>query len=300
MRTFLITCLISINLCVGLSYSQPDAPASVDQKVYESDIKKLRDAINTLKAADEGQKKSVSEIDKKVSEIQKRIVENDAQIQKKVTDVSQSANEAQNRITGLGEQLGQRTFQLSLGTILAGLIAVAGLFFAFLVRKRYVDGSASLESRIVQMREQLNDEAVKLDSKLLELLQNQLQLLHEERDKASTVPIQPSIDHTLPLKVGEEIFRMRVRLSALPEDTKGLKPLQKSLERLEDEFNQKGYEMVNMLGLKYDEGMSVKAKFIASDDLEVGQAIITKVIKPQINFNGVSIQDAEIEVSTGG
>jgi len=46
--------------------------------------------------------------------------------------------------------------------------------------------------------------------------------------------------------------------------------------------------------------MSVKAKLIASDELEIGQAIITKVIKPQINFNSVSIQDAEIEVSTGG
>ena len=300
MRIFLILCLISINFCVGLSFAQQEALVPVDQKIYDSDIKKLRDAISALKSADEGQKKTIAEIDKKVSDIQKRIVENDAQIQKKVTDVSQSTNEAQSRITGLGEQLGQRTFQLSLGTILAGIIAIAGLFLAFLVRKRYVDGSASLESRMTQMREQLNDEAVKLDSKLLELMQNQLKLLQAEREKIGATATQPSVDHTLPLKVGEEIFRMRQRFSALPEDTKGLKPLQKSLERLEDEFNQQGYEMLNMLGLKYDEGMSVRAKFIASDTLEAGQAIITKIIKPQINFKGVSIQDAEIEVSTGG
>ena len=300
MIQFLITCLVCITIMTGQLYALQEPPTFVDQKVYETDIKKLRDVISALKSADEGQKKTIADIDKKVSDIQKRIVENDAQIQKRVTDVSQTASEAQNRITGLGEQFGQRTFQLSLGTVLAGLIAIAGLLLAFFVRKRYVNGSAALEIRIAQMREQLNDEAVKLDSKLLELLQNQLLLLHEEREKTSTAPTKTAIDHTLPLKVGEEIFRMRVRLNALPEDTKGLKPLQKSLERLEEEFNQKGYEMVNMLGLKYDEGMSVKAKFIASDELEVGQANITKVIKPQINFKGISIQDAEIEVSTGG
>lgn len=306
MRGFLITSLISIAIMSGQLYAQQEPPASVDQKVYDTDLRKLRESIAALKAVDDSQKKVIEDIDKKVSEIQKRIAENDAAIQKKVTDVSQNANEAQSRITGLGEQLGQRTFQLSLGTVLAGVLGVAGLFLAFVVRKRYADGSATLETRLSQMREQLDNEAVILDGKLLDVLQNQIKLLQAEREKTDVVPaveavsIQQSVDHSLPLKVGEEIFRMRQRLSALPDDTKGLKPLQKSLERLEEEFNQSGYEMINMLGLKYDEGMSVKAKFIASDELEIGQAVITKVIKPQINFKAVSIQDAEIEVSTGG
>lgn len=306
MRRFLITSLISITIMSGQLYAQQESPASVDQKVYDTDLRKLRESITALKAVDDGQKKVIEDIDKKVSEIQKRIAENDAAIQKKVTDVSQNANEAQSRITGLGEQLGQRTFQLSLGTVLAGVLGVAGLFLAFVVRKRYADGSATLETRLSQMREQLDNEAVILDGKLLDVLQNQIKLLQAEREKTGVVPaveavpIQQSVDHSLPLKVGEEIFRMRQRLSALPDDTKGLKPLQKSLERLEEEFNQSGYEMINMLGLKYDEGMSVKAKFIASDELENGQAVITKVVKPQINFKAVSIQDAEIEVSIGG
>lgn len=306
MRLFLITSLISISTTTGQLYAQQEPPASVDQKVYDADMRKVRESISVLKATDEGQKKTISDIERKVSDIQKRIVENDAVIQKKVTDVSQNANEAQSRITGLGEQLGQRTFQLSLGTVLAGILGVAGLFLAFVVRKRYAAGSATLESRLSQMREHLDNEAVLLDGKLLEVLQNQIKLLQAERDRpqvtpaATVVSAQPSVDHSLPLKVGEEIFRMRQRLNALPDDTKGLKPLQKSLERLEEEFNQSGYEMINMLGLKYDEGMSVKAKFIASDELEIGQAIITKVIKPQINYKDIAVQIAEIEVSTGG
>jgi len=305
-RIFLITSLISIFVMTGQLYALQEPTVPVDQKAYDADVKKLRESITTLKASDEGQRNAIAEIDKKVSDIQKRIAENDAAIQKKVTDVSQNANEAQTRITGLGEQLGQRTFQLSLGTILAAVFGVAGLLLAFVVRKRYADGSATIETKLAQMREQLDSEAVILDGKLLEVLQNQIKLLQAERDKPAATPMvesvtaQLQIDHSLPLKVGEEIFRMRQRLNALPDDTKGLKPLQKSLERLEDEFNQSGYEMINMLGLKYDEGMSVKAKFIASDELENGQAVITKVVKPQINFKAVSIQDAEIEVSIGG
>ncbi len=34
-----------------------------------------------------------------------------------------------------------------------------------------------------------------------------------------------------------------------------------------------------------------KLRFIPSDELENGQSIITKVIVPQVNFNGVMIGD---------
>ncbi len=37
-------------------------------------------------------------------------------------------------------------------------------------------------------------------------------------------------------------------LAALPEDTKGLKPLSKSLERLEDELSEQGYEIIDHTG----------------------------------------------------
>src|ERR1700687_4778272 len=155
----LITCLVSIFVMTGQVYALQEPPTTfVDEKVYDTDIKKLRESITALKNTNEEQNKAIVEINIKVSEIQKRIAENDVALQKKMIDVSQTASEAQNRITGLGELLVHRTFQLSLGTVLAGLIAIAGLLLAFLVRKRYVDGSASLESRIAQMREQLNDE----------------------------------------------------------------------------------------------------------------------------------------------
>jgi uncharacterized phage infection (PIP) family protein YhgE len=106
-------------------------------------------------------------------------------------------------------------------------------------------------------------------------------------------------DHHLPLKLADEIHRMGKRLSSLPEDTKGLTPLQKSLERLESELSEQGYEIIDHTGMAYTENLSVKARFIPSDDLGVDQKVISKVVVPQVNHKGVMIRMADIEVSIG-
>jgi hypothetical protein len=61
----------------------------------------------------------------------------------------------------------------------------------------------------------------------------------------------------------------------------------------------KGYEVAEMLGNEYVEGMNVTANFIPSnnENSKTGKKIITRVIKPQVNFNGKMIQSAQIEVT---
>ena len=83
------------------------------------------------------------------------------------------------------------------------------------------------------------------------------------------------------------------------DSTKGLKQLSSSVKRIQDNFMANGYELVEMLGKEYSEGMKVTANFIPSENIEKGKEIITRIIKPQVNFNGVMIQTAQIEVSIG-
>lgn len=135
------------------------------------------------------------------------------------------------------------------------------------------------------------DSVVEMISDTMKSLQYSLSQPDEE-DK--------EIDHSLPIRVGEEIHRMRKRLENMPKEIKGLDALKKALERLEDEFNNKGYEIYDLLGKPFVDGLTVHTRFIPSDTLAIGETIITKVIKPQINFNNVIIQVAEVEVSTGG
>ncbi len=111
-------------------------------------------------------------------------------------------------------------------------------------------------------------------------------------------PINPEIINSLAFKVADEIVRMRQRLASMPSDINGIPQLLKSLDRLEDELNILGFEMPELLNKPYDDGLTVKARFIPTEGMTPGERIITKIIKPQINYKGQLVQIAEVEVST--
>jgi hypothetical protein len=80
----------------------------------------------------------------------------------------------------------------------------------------------------------------------------------------------------------------------------GLKQLQASVGKLKDNLSANGYEMPELLGKQYNQGMKViVTSSIPDENLEKGSEIITKVLIPQVNFNDKMIQSAQIEVSVG-
>lgn len=107
------------------------------------------------------------------------------------------------------------------------------------------------------------------------------------------------LSNSLAFKVAEEITRMRQRIASMPSDISGIIQLSKSLDRLEEELNILGFELPVLLNKPYSEGMTVHARFIPSENLKSGEKLITKVIKPQINYKGQLVQIAEVEVSSG-
>lgn len=112
-------------------------------------------------------------------------------------------------------------------------------------------------------------------------------------------PTNPDTNNLLAFKVADEITRMRQRIASMPFDINGISQLSKSLDRLEEELNVLGFELPVLINQTYDDGMTVKARFIPSESMKAGERIITKVIKPQINYKGQLVQIAEVEVSTG-
>jgi len=109
----------------------------------------------------------------------------------------------------------------------------------------------------------------------------------------------PEINNSLAFKVADEITRMRQRISLMPSDINGIAQLSRSLDRLEEELNILGFELPVLINQPYDDGMTVKARFIPLESMKTGERIITKIIKPQINYKGQLVQVAEVEVSTG-
>lgn len=168
--------------------------------------------------------------------------------------------------------------------LLLSSVFVLVLFLFYFLRKRVSLSTSKLES-----------EQLKLDEKLINLYESKL----TEQKQQITNTSNKDIDHSLAIKVSDEIIRMQKNIASMPDDTRGLKQLTKALQRIKDTFKLNGYEMIDMLNKPYNDGMKVVANFVTDDSLESGQQIITRIIKPQINFNGIMIQSAQIEVSVG-
>jgi chromosome segregation ATPase len=189
------------------------------------------------------------------------------------------------------------------GASVAIILSLLGLGYWYLRRRNDASEqslSAQVKNAIDTVRsteEKIAKSDTALADSLFEIL-NKLKI--QDMSAAASGQAKPAeANHHLPLKLADEIHRMRKRLASLPEDTKGLTPLQKSLERLESELAEQGYEIVDHTGMAYTENLSVKARFVPSDDLGPDQKIISKVVAPQVNYKGVMIRMADIEVSIG-
>lgn len=268
---------------------------------FHSEISKLTNKIKTLEKNNSDlqltnsiQKKQIDSISLQLSVANSNIQKIADSLHITVTNVSSSNQQTQSQIQVINQTIINRTLYWILGILAVAMLSVV-IFFS--LRSKLSSSTKNLDSQIAKTNQAMHNEATKLDSKLIEILQTQLIILKEER-KMNGVNINTT-DHKLPLKVGNEIYRMRQRISSIKSEDKSLIPLSKSLERLEEEFNQGGYEIVDLLNKQFNDGLSVKATFIPSDSLNTGERVITKVIKPQINFNHQAIQMAEIEVSTG-
>ena len=181
---------------------------------------------------------------------------------------------------------------ISLGVLL--LIGMVGV--AYRLTKRIKSGTTSIdEVRKAQdalqvAQGKMQEESIKLDDKLLELLDRQIA-------NAPKNTGNDKLDHSLALKVADEIVRIELNMSRMDSSIKGYKQLSKAVERIKDNFKANGYEIVDMLGKPYNEGMKVTANFVTDEGLEEGKQIITGITKPQINYNGQMIQAAQITVS---
>ena len=166
----------------------------------------------------------------------------------------------------------------------------------FRLTKRIKSGSTSIDEvrkaqeALQSVQIKMQEESVKLDDKLLKLFEQQI-------SDSSNVIGSNKPDHSLALKVADEIVRIELNMSRMDSSVKRYKQLAKAVERIKDNFKANGYEIVDMLGEPYNEGMKVTANFVADENLEAGKQIITGITKPQINYNGQMIQAAQITVS---
>ena len=178
-----------------------------------------------------------------------------------------------------------------------GILVVAFIFLLmvaiYLILYKRVEKGKSAIDKIKDTQKSIQEESLKLDDKLVGLLNQQLNV----QANISNNDSNNQMDHSLALKVADEIVRIEMNLSRMDASIKGHKQLSKAVERIKNNFLANGYEMVDMLGKPYNDGMKVVANFVSDENLKDGEQIITGIIKPQVNYNGRMIQAAQITVS---
>lgn len=259
--------------------------------VLEKKYDELELPLNNLK---ESTQRSQEDFMRDLSRLNKKL---DVTVAENIDSVKRSFNE---KITMQNNNLDQH-INLTLSDlskhqkagVATAIVLILLITFVFLtLRMRIKNSTVSVEDKIKSTRQSLEKEAIKLDHKLIDLLETQAKLIESQSKSDET-------DHSLAIKVADEITRIHNNLRRMDESTKGLKQLSSAVKRIQDNFLAKGYEIIDMRGQDYNDGMKVIPTLIPTNELEVGQQIITRVIKPQINYQGQIIQMAEIEVSIG-
>lgn len=304
---------MTIALALAAASSLIWADETTDQ--IKAQIQKVEKRVDGLEKGAKQTQDATTELKKQLGEL----AASGKVQQQKLTEMSSKIAALEGKQTALGGSLDQlsrdteqktQTIDETITTrskwygaaIAVLLLLLAGCYWY--LRRRNDASEQSLSAQVKSAMDTVRsteEKIAKSDTALADSLFEILNKLKvQEMSAVANGQAKPAeADHHLPLKLADEIHRMRKRLASLPEDTKGLTPLQKSLERLESELAEQGYEIVDHTGMAYTENLSVKARFVPSDDLGPDQKIISKVVVPQVNYKNVMIRSAEIEVSIG-
>ena len=310
-----ITSLLSIS-----AYTQTDS-SQIEQRfeAVEKQIKQLQTELNSvnksienLKSKDNLLRKNITGLTTRENELSAQIdslntflSENQNSIDKLNSRLSSQKNElnaqisetrenTSKKISTLSRSLSRNTLYWIIAVLVVGLLSL----IAFLLLRRKVSANeTSITEKLSKTRKELEEEAIKLDEKLVGILENQLKILQEERPEQQNGQDVQEQDHTLALKVADEIVRIEKNLERV-DDKQRIKPLSKALERIRANFKANGYEIVSLLNKKYDDRDEIDViNFKVDENLNEGERIITRVVKPQVKFNGVLIQKGQVDVS---
>lgn len=310
MNKILALLILSTLCCSNISATKPsdnDRIRTLEEKYSIINDKQVKAENDLLKLTEEqGESERKIELLKKDNKVQQLAIDslrNTCSILEKAQtadrkDINGKIDATDNNVRVNQDMLQSRTLWGIMIIITFLAVVIAG---SYLLAKRIKSGDTSIdEVRKAQealevAQKKMQEESIKLDNQMLAIVQKQLELELEPKPTTSGGTAVP--DHSLALKVADEIVRIELNMSRMDSSIKGYKQLSKAVERIKDNFNANGYEIVDMLGKPYNEGMKVTANFVADEDLEEGKQIITGITKPQINYNGQMIQAAQITVS---
>lgn len=246
----------------------------------------LQQRVNTMEANIRAIKCSLAANDEKAMQLEEGIIQNANNINIATADLGDKIDSTQDNLDEQSSILNDRTLW---GAIIAVMVLIVSGLLSFLLHK---NGRSKIEE-LKQQSDKLNEEIVNKFS----VEMSEMQKISSSIGALSAAGASTENEQDLIKTLADRITFMEMTLYKMDSSVKGHKQLSRSISQMKDNMLASGYELVDMLGKPYSEGMKATASFEDDDTIEEGTRVITKVIKPQINYKGVMIQNAQITVS---
>lgn len=256
--------------------------------VFNDQLKELKTQILSLASDNESLNSALQKKQASIDSLANVVATNSANIQT-------AADELGLKIKSTNEAVSQTSDSLKTKTIWGIVAFVFAILASVVVWLLHKKGQKTSDDKIALLKKQadeLNEKIVGQFSDEMSELQKISDVLRNAGGNSSTEP-----DHSLVKTLADRITFMEMTLYRMDSSVKGHKQLSKSIAQMKDNLLANGYEIVDILGKEYDEGMKVTANFVEDENIESGKQIITGIVKPQINYKGVMIQSAQITVS---
>ncbi len=274
---------------------------SVPRSELRLELSKIDNKLRSLKSENDELSRVVSTQKTEIKRLSDLLVQTQSEFKSlsettstSAAEISSESKNTKGQIQEIGQTVSTRTIWSVIIIAIFGILGAGGFV---LFGRRLATHSNVIDARIKETRSEVSNliaGANRRDAELADILRNQLSLIRENEPRTIAQPQE--FDHKLAIRVGDEIHRMRKRIDHMPAETKGLGALRNSLTRLEEEFNDRGYEIMDLIGKDYVDGLKVEARFVDDPSVPPGKEIITDVILPQIMFGGVVIRIAKVEV----
>lgn len=295
--------IISIFILASLNtFAQTE---TLTKENLAKELQPLKSSIQTLQNENRRLKSEIFNLNTKLANANKSIDSLRIETQNNSSAISQTANQlgiqiktteqtANKRIDEVGQSLSKNSLYGIIGVLSA--ILLSGLLYWLLSKRQKTDKTEVVE-QLQKTKSSIEESLVKEFEKQTQLMESKIQLIAQKKDE-SNVNSEP--DHSLALRVASEINLIERNLSLMDSNVKGYKQLKKSVEKLKDNLNANGYEIIELLGKTYHPGLPVTIiNSFPDENLERDQEIISKVLMPAVRYNDKIIQTAQVEVNVG-
>jgi len=296
---------IVIYLLTSLAVFAQNSPSTNEE--LERQLNEIKATIQDLDSAKSSHKNEILVIKQQLKKANDKITEMRGKIKANASAIDEISQQLGDQIKTIEVNTDKRINNVDLSLKNKSLYVIIGLFSAILVSillcwilyKHQKSDKTNIIQQIDQFKSSIEENLVKELGKLTELVEAQLQFIGKQKDNFKTA-VDQEPDHSLVLRVASEINTIERILRLMDEDVRGYKHLKRSVEKMKDNLNAHGYEIIDLLGKNYHPGLPVIIINSYPDEhLLKDQEIISKILIPAVRYNDKMIQSAQVEVNVG-